>query len=156
MPKANQKKLPNIHATALVVGETGVLVVGPPGAGKSRLAEEFIQSALLRGRFAALIADDQVFLRAAGGRIVAIAPEPIRGLMEMRGTGIVRTKSLRQAVMHIAVSVEFTGAGDRLPDPATRREFLPGLSLPLVYMQPGRLSDPFALFQARLDDGLLV
>ena len=156
MQEKAAEKLPNIHATALVVGETGVLIVGPPGSGKSRLAEEFIQSACLVGRFAALVADDQVFLKASGGRIVAVAPEPIRGLMEMRGTGIVRTRHLERAVMHIAVSVEYTGKGERFPDPSTRREVLPGLHLPLVFLQPGRLLDPFALLAARLENRLIA
>ncbi|MDA4845316.1 HPr kinase/phosphorylase [Hoeflea poritis] len=156
MPEKTTDKLPNIHATALVVGETGVLIVGPPGSGKSRLAEEFIQSACLSGRFAALVADDQVFLKKSGKCVVAVAPEPIRGLMEMRGTGIIRKHHLERAVMHIAVSVEYTGKGERFPDPSTQREVLPGLYLPLVFLQPGRLMDPFALLAARLENRLFA
>ncbi|WP_419907122.1 HPr kinase/phosphorylase [Hoeflea sp.] len=156
MPDFDRKKLPNIHATALVAGETGILIVGPAGSGKSRLAEEFIQSASVRGRFAALVADDQVFLETRGDRVIAVAPEPIRGLMEMRGTGIVQTRSLERAVMHIAVSAEYTGKAERLPDPATRRELVPGVFLPLVFLQPGRLADPFALLAARLENRLLI
>lgn len=146
---------PNIHATALVVGETGILIQGPAGSGKSRLAAGFIQAAGAAGRFAALVADDQVLIRAAGGRIVALAPEPTEGLFEIRGAGIVRVPFLRRAVMHIAVAVGEVSAAGRLPDPALRSELIDGLSLPLLYLQPNRLADPYEIVVARLEDRLL-
>ena len=53
-----------LHATALVVGESGVLLRGPSGAGKSSLALALIWAARERAVFAALIADDRAFARA--------------------------------------------------------------------------------------------
>ncbi|MCY6383133.1 HPr kinase/phosphorylase [Hoeflea prorocentri] len=151
-----EKTRPNIHATALVVGETGILIQGPAGSGKSRLAAGFIQAAGVAGRFAALVADDQVLLQAAGGRILAIAPEPTQGLFEVRGAGIVHVPFLRRAVMHIAVAVGDVSTASRLPDPALRRELIDGLTLPLLYLQPNRLPDPYEIVMARLENRLLA
>ena len=53
-----------LHATAVVVGESGVLLRGPSGAGKSSLALALIWAARERAGFAALVADDRVFARA--------------------------------------------------------------------------------------------
>jgi serine kinase of HPr protein (carbohydrate metabolism regulator) len=47
-----------VHATALVVGTTGLLITGPSGAGKTTLALRLIALARSRGLYADLIADD--------------------------------------------------------------------------------------------------
>lgn len=80
----------NLHATAIVAGDAGILILGPSGAGKSSLAFSAIELFRLRGRFAALVADDRVWVRAAAGRLVAEAPAEIAGLVEIRGCGPVR------------------------------------------------------------------
>ncbi len=52
----------NIHATAIVVGKTGLLFSGPSGWGKSMLAFTCMTEARRLGLFTALVADDQVLL----------------------------------------------------------------------------------------------
>ncbi|MCC0030211.1 MAG: HPr kinase/phosphorylase [Brucellaceae bacterium] len=106
----------NIHATALVCGDTGLLLRGPSGSGKSALALRLIGHMRRAGQFAALVADDRVLLRADGGRLVASAPEPIRGLAELRGYGIVSVPTVSQAVIDIVADLD---GGARMPDPAT-------------------------------------
>ena len=55
------------------------------GPGKSSLALAVVEHFRLRGRFAALVADDGVWLSVAAGRLVAEAPQAIAGLVEIRG-----------------------------------------------------------------------
>ena len=77
-----------VHATALVIGEGAVLLRGEAGAGKTRLALALIDQARGAGRFARLVADDRVRLRARHGRLIVCVPEAIAGHAEMRGAGI--------------------------------------------------------------------
>ena len=70
-----------VHATCVAIGDRAVLLCGPSGSGKSDLALRLIDGG------AQLVADDQVVLRAEGGRIVARAPEALAGRMEVRGIG---------------------------------------------------------------------
>ena len=92
--------LPNIHATAIVIGTTGILFVGPSGAGKSSAALQCIYEARMRGLSAALVSDDQVLVSEEDGRLIARAPASIAGLIEVRGAGIVRMETVGEAVLH--------------------------------------------------------
>lgn len=155
MTRQDDRAAGNIHATALVVGETGILVTGPSGSGKSRLAMELLQSARVAGRFAALVADDQVFLRAVGGRVLAVAPETISGLIELRGSGILRVPVLQRAVMHLAIAVSPQDHAPRLPPADDRYEPGGGLSIPMVHAVAGQLRNPLELVDAFTDGRML-
>lgn len=78
----------SIHASAIVIGETGVLIRGESGAGKSSLARRMIEMAQARGLFARLIGDDRIVLAVAGGRLLARPHPAIAGQIEARGRGI--------------------------------------------------------------------
>ena len=146
----------NLHATALVAGETGVIVTGASGSGKSRLALEIIGSAGAAGRFAALVADDQVFLQPAGNRLLAVAPDATAGLVEIRGSAIVRVRFVPRAVMHLVVSIDAAADKPRLPDPGERVELAAGVSLPLLRLQPGYMANPLDLLDAFCENRLLA
>ena len=145
----------NVHATALVVGETGVLVNGPSGSGKSRLAMDLLQAARAAGRFAVLVADDQVLLHSFGDRVIASAPQSISGLIELRGTGIFRVPALDRAVMHLAIAAEAENKAQRLPAAGARYEPYPGLVLPMIQAVPGRLRNPLEVIDAFAEDRIL-
>ncbi len=73
----------NIHASCVALGTRGVLLLGKSGAGKSDLALRLIDDG------ARLVADDRTILYVQKGRLRARAPDSIKGLMEIRGLGIV-------------------------------------------------------------------
>ncbi len=77
----------NIHATAVLLGDQGVLIRGDSGSGKSTLALALVAQFVRAGRFARLVADDRVVIEASGGRLVARAPAALAGLAEIHGLG---------------------------------------------------------------------
>ncbi|MEO4043826.1 hypothetical protein AAFN47_19690 [Hoeflea sp. CAU 1731] len=144
----------NIHATAIVTGETGLLVIGPPASGKSHLARHCLLDARNRGRFAALVSDDRVLVEEAGQRLIVSSPPEIAGLIEIRGSGIIGVEHLPQAVMHVAIRAVDAEESERLPE----RQFfepLPGIALPLLFMVADRIIGPLDLVEAFLDDRLI-
>lgn len=128
------------HATCVAVGEDGVLLLGPPGSGKSDLALRLIDGG------ASLVADDHVLIERRGPWLRARAPDAIRGLIEVRGLGILRLPSLAETRLSLAAELIPGTAGDRLPGPL--RLDLAGVRLPLVRLDPSAPSAPAALRMA--------
>ena len=110
-----------VHASCAARDRAGVLLIGPPGSGKSDLVLR-----LLRLGFE-LVADDQVDLIEG----VASAPPALAGLLEVRGLGIVRLAAVD--AVRVALVVEL-GPSVRLPDPAQR------FGLPLIRIDPREAS----------------
>ena len=77
----------NIHGTAILIGEHGVLITGPSGSGKTTLALALIDHCRERGLFSRLIGDDQLLVADHAGRLVCRAPAAIAGLVEVPGFG---------------------------------------------------------------------
>ncbi|WP_306837760.1 HPr kinase/phosphorylase [Neorhizobium huautlense] len=125
-------KATNIHGTAIVIGTSGILFVGPSGAGKSSLARDCLQAAEQAGRYCALVADDQVFIETANGRIIAKRPPTTAGLIEIRHTGIARIDSIEAAVLHFVVLVVERENEGRLPPDEETYALPNGLYLPLL------------------------
>ena len=78
-----------LHATAVIFGEDGVLILGPTGAGKSALALALLARARATNRFAALVGDDRVWAHAVAGRLVVRGAPATAGLVERRMSGLV-------------------------------------------------------------------
>jgi HPr kinase/phosphorylase len=112
------------HGTCVARDGAGVLLIGPPGAGKSDLALRLI------GRGFVLVADDQVEI--ADG--VASAPGSLSGLLEVRGVGIVRLPHVARADLKLVVSL--IDHSERLPAPLTH----PTLGFPMIYLDPSGAS----------------
>lgn len=72
-----------VQATAVAIDGRALLLLGPPGCGKSDLALRLI------GRGAALIADDGVRLRVVDHRLVAEAPGDAVPRLHVAGIGVV-------------------------------------------------------------------
>jgi hypothetical protein len=127
----------NIHATCVRIGRHAVLLLGPSGAGKSDLALRLIDEG------ARLVSDDRVLLSVRKGALLAAAPPTIRGLLEMRGVGIVAVKAAPPTPVALAVRLGREGA--RLPAPRAWR--LPaGLTkaapVPLIALNPRFAATP--------------
>jgi serine kinase of HPr protein (carbohydrate metabolism regulator) len=125
-----------IHACALVIGETGVLIRGASGAGKSSLVLALLEAAAAKGLFARLVADDRVALRAKGDRLIA-APHPaLAGLVEQRGAGILPLSHEKSA--RISCVIDFVdGGGERLPEPGDLQSEVEGVTLQRVVLPSG-------------------
>jgi serine kinase of HPr protein (carbohydrate metabolism regulator) len=87
----------------------GALIEGPSGCGKSDLALRAIEAGFR------LVADDRVLLWTSGGCLFGRAPDPLAGLIEVRGQDVVRESAL--AFCQVAL-VTAPGAPDRIPEPA--------------------------------------
>ena len=131
----------NVHATAIVIGTTGLLFTGPSGSGKSELAFSFLVEAERCGLTAALIADDQIFVYRDGENIIAERPAAIAGLLELRGSGIISINSIASATLHFAVTTVLSPENPRLPE--DEEAFLlpcgghiPLLRIPLASLTP--------------------
>jgi len=119
---------PTIHATAVLVGARAVLIRGPSGSGKSRLALDLIAAALAgRLRFARLIGDDRVHLEKAGGRLLVRPADTLAGLIEQRGAGIRHLTYEPSAVVGLVVDLAAKDA-ERLPQQSQIE--LEGVTLP--------------------------
>ena len=101
------KREANIHASCVAIGRRGVLLIGKSGSGKSDLALRLIDGG------AGLVADDRTLLTVTDGLLRARAPESIKGLLEIRGLGIVALAS--RAGVEIALVVRLGREGARLP-----------------------------------------
>ena len=71
-----------IHATSVVIEDSGVLIVGNSGLGKSDLALRLIDSG------ATLISDDITICKKVDDSIFLFSPLQTRGLLEVREVGI--------------------------------------------------------------------
>lgn len=140
----------NIHGTAIIVGTTGLLFVGPSGSGKSALAFACLASARMRGLFAALVSDDQVFVSQQGSHLLAERARTIAGLIELRGSGLVATDSHPAALLHYAILPVDLARAPRLPPEDERFELFEGALLPLVRLA-SQAPDPFAMLDAIID-----
>ncbi len=136
----------NLHGTCLAVGTRGLLLLGAPGSGKSDLALRLIDQP---GRGAGgdlvttrLVADDQVLVRRSGERLLASAPPALKGLLEVRGVGLLPTPSVEEIVLRLALRLVPNGKIERLPGPDIDQLEVLGLSLPVLEIEPFQASAP--------------
>lgn len=128
----------SVHATAIVVGERGVLVRGPAGAGKSALALALMAKAPEIGRFAALVGDDRVFLRACAGRLLARGAPGFEGLIERRFEGVIAVRAAGRAVVRLLVDLPGRGqTPPRMPEDLDQTAEVLGVRLPRLVLDPG-------------------
>jgi len=129
---------PTIHASAVLAGARAVLIRGPAGSGKSRLALNLIQAASKNGQliFARLVADDRVHVEAAHDRLIARPPAALAGLLEVRGLGIQRLPYEPVAVVSWVVDLAVP-APMRIPDDSTTHAVVAGVRIPRLAVAPG-------------------
>lgn len=99
-----------VHATCIAFEGRGVLLRGPSGSGKSDLAVR----ALAEG--ARLVADDQVAIAVRDNALIASAPEPIHGMIEVRGLGIVRVETESEIPVSLVADLMPPDSIERMPE----------------------------------------
>jgi HPr kinase/phosphorylase len=107
----------SLHATAVIHGESGVLILGPSGSGKSALALALMARASRAGAFAALVGDDRIFVRKAEGQLVAYGAANLAGIIERRTTGLIAVPHERATIVRLAIELSMRGRRwPRMPD----------------------------------------
>jgi serine kinase of HPr protein (carbohydrate metabolism regulator) len=126
-----------IHASAVLVGTKAVLIRGPAGGGKSRLAWDLLEAAR-QGTlpFARLVGDDRVHIEARHGRLLVRPAPALAGLLEIRGLGIRRLPYEPLAVVGLIVDLAAEDAA-RMPEPAALDTEFSGIGLPRLPVGPG-------------------
>src|ERR1700681_624547 len=125
-------KGPSVHASAVLVGDCAVLIRGPSGSGKSRLAFDLI----LAGRAgqipaAVLVGDDRVHLDAGKGHLMVRPARELAGLIEIRGLGIRRCDFAQEAIVGMVVDLCADDA-ERLPPSAALQTSIYGVKIPRI------------------------
>lgn len=145
MPAAHER----IHATAIAFGDAAVLIRGASGSGKSDLALRCLAcpaSALLP-HTVRLVADDQVLLTRQGDRLIAAAPEVLRGLIEVRGVGILPVPAISHATVRLVADLVQGGTIERLPE-TSNTVTLSGVAVPHLLIAPFEHSSHIKLLLA--------
>lgn len=122
-----------IHATtvALAVDADGPLaglaILGPTGSGKSLLALSLIDGC--RHSRTLLVADDATIITAEGDKLVASAPDRVKGLLEVRGYGPAPLKSHSGVPLLLALNLADCAA--RMPERSLLQPFAGGPGIPM-------------------------
>lgn len=128
---------PSVHASAVKVGTFAVLIRGPSGSGKSRLAFDLImagRSGLIER--AVLVGDDRVHLATVGHEI-EVRPAPVlAGLIEIRGLGIRRCDFVEHAMVGLVVDLDAPDA-ERLPATESLKASISGVEIPRIPVERG-------------------
>lgn len=126
-----------VHGTAIALAGRAALIRGDSGAGKSDLVLRCLATPVssLIPHPAELVADDRVQIEAVGDTLIARAPPQLRGLLEVRGLGIIPMPFAESAELVLVVDLVAPEEVERLPDPWPRTDLL-GRSLPRLALWP--------------------
>lgn len=117
-----------LHATCVELNQTGIVLRGPSGSGKSDLALRLIDGG------ARLIADDRLAVERAGEQLLGRPAATLAGLLEVRGFGIVRLPHGAVCRLGLIVDLDPQTPPERLPEPETC--CLLGIALPCLRLDP--------------------
>jgi serine kinase of HPr protein (carbohydrate metabolism regulator) len=124
----------------------GALIAGPSGAGKSDLMLRALDAGFR------LVADDRTLAWASCGRLWGRAPDPLQGLMELRGVGVVSQPCL--PVAEAALIVRCADAEDEIDRmPQREVERICDIALPTLRVHALDASAPAKLGRALIHLG---
>ena len=120
------KTTDNIHATCVAINGCGVLIIGKSGLGKSDLALR-----LINNKGAVLVSDDRTDINVENDKIYASSPNTIKGMLEVRGIGIINLDSCNQAEVKLVISlVDDMAKIERMP--AEKFYCLKDVKIPMI------------------------
>lgn len=124
--------MPVVYASCVEFSATGVLICGASGTGKSDLCLRLIDAG------ARLVSDDQTIIENKDRRLIASCPQNLRGLMEVRGIGIIETPFIPETQIHLKLILRNADEIERMPLPET--ENLEGVQIPVFHLNPFEVS----------------
>lgn len=142
------------HGCAIVLDTHGVLLIGPSGSGKSRLAHLLIERWAEQGRYARWVADDRFLSEQVGNRLVVHCPLTISGLAERRFLGIESVAWQSRAVIDLVVELVGPDQLERLPNGRRHWRSPTGDDVPSLAVPKQSLEQAVALVEARLREKL--
>ena len=116
------------HASCVEWNGCGVLLCGHSGSGKSDMSLRLIDSG------AELVADDRVELTGREGVLTAAVPDRIRGLLEVRGLGVVPMPYREKTSVKLKVILCQACEIERMPE--TVFETIEGVDVPVLMLDP--------------------
>lgn len=118
----------NIHATCIQIKSKGILFIGDSGSGKSDIALRLIN--LFSAK---LVSDDRTDVFVDSKKIKAKAPDILKGLLEVRGVGIINTDCVDETEINLIIKLT-TDKIERMPS----KEYfnILGIKVPLFYLNP--------------------
>ena len=134
------------QAGCVAIGGRGLLIEGAPGLGKSSLALALID------RGAQFIGDDSVLLTPHDGRLLASPHPATRGLIEIRGLGLVPLPTCESAP--IALLLRLSPDAPRYLETAPHTH-LGGIPLPTITLYPDPATLPLRAEWALRHHGLI-
>ncbi len=115
-----------VYASCVEFMGTGLLITGSSGSGKSDLCLRLIDQG------AKLIADDQTIIENQNGQLKARCPDTIKGLLEIRGIGIVEMPFIYETNINLKLSLRAFDQIDRMPEKIT--ELIENIEIPVYYL----------------------
>jgi HPr kinase/phosphorylase len=138
-----------VHGTAIAIAGRAALLRGPSSSGKSDLALRCLMQAptTFLPHTVELVSDDQVLIERDGQHLLVRAPPALRGLLEVRGVGIMRIPAIESGHLSLVVDLVAADKVERLPE--TRRNVVVAdVPVPCLELAPFEMSAPFKLLLA--------
>lgn len=124
----------NIYGTCVKLNSKGILILGDSGSGKSDLALRLIT--LFSAK---LISDDRTDIFYDSGFIKAKAPSALRGLLEVRGLGLIKQEYLKETKIDLVIKLT-TDKIERMPQSQSYK--IENIDIPMYFLNPFEASAP--------------
>lgn len=115
-----------LYASCVEFMGSGLLICGRSGSGKSDLCLRLTDAG------ADLVADDRTVVENRDGKLMARAPDSIKGLLEIRGIGIVETPHIDETEIRLKLILRPFSQIDRMPEEQT--EIIEKAEIPVFYL----------------------